>query len=634
LIAQRDPTPGRARHKFLFPAGAAACLFLAVWCLARYPLPSWPLAATLAAYSIALWRWPSLFLLILPIVIPAYDLGLWTGWMVIGESDLVILATIAVLLIRTPPTAQDLRMTGVPAIVLLAFTASWLIATLIGLSATLGAPYSDNPFLRPDNALRLAKPLVEALALLPFLHRHQRCHGDAATLLGWGLSAGLVVATLIVIAERILFASILDIGTEYRVAGPFSSMRVGGGHIGAYAAMVLPFSLTLIQRRPRWVGAILALLTCLLGGYTIAVTFARAAYAACLLGMTVTALGCVYLAVGNRIRSAALGIGPIILVLAALLGAAGFTGMHARFAATAMDYLTRQDNWRDGLAVRDDAIQASLFGMGLGTYQRAMLERSPVNRPTDLVLRQDETGAYASMRVESPFYLGQKIGLPAAGPLTLTFRARSVATPATVDVLLCDKVLLYSDNCRGLHTPLDQPNAWAQIHTIIPTGGLGARALDGLLRRPVELSFFGPIGHTVEVRDISLTDGQGHPMLVNGDFAHGLDRWIFTDDSHVSWRMLNEYLMLFFETGVLGLAAYGALAALAIAGGIRGLRNGSISGAPITGAVAAFLVSGAFDNVLEAPRVALLFFLICVCGLLQWEARYGARSSAANVSHS
>jgi hypothetical protein len=630
------PTAVPTRANVFIPTAclATVCLVLAVWFLLRYPLPPWPLAAALAAYSAALWRWPSLFLLVLPIVVPAYDLGLWTGWMVVGESDLFVLATIAILLIRTPPTAQDLHLTAAPAVVLLAFAASWLIATLIGLSSSLGAPYSDNPFLRPDNALRLVKPLAEALALLPFLRHRQRCHGDAATLLGRGLSAGLAVVTLIVAVERILFASILDIGTDYRVAGPFSSMRVGGGHIGAYAAMALPFSLTLIQRRPRWFGAILALLTCLFGGYTIAVTFARAAYAACLLGMTVTALGCLYLATRNRIRSAALGIGPITLVLAALIGAAGFTGMHARFAASAMDFLTRQDNWRDGLAVRDDTVQATLIGMGLGTYQRAMLERSPVNRPTDIVLRQDEAGAYVSMRVETPFYLGQKIDLPTTGPLNLTFHARSVATPAAIDSLVCDKVLLYSDNCRGPHSPLDQPNAWTPIHATIATDGVGSRTLDGLLRRPVELSLSGPIGHTIEIRDISLTDDQGHPMLVNGDFAHGLDRWIFTDDSHVSWRMLNEYLMLFFETGALGLGAYAALAALAIAGGIRALRSGSIAGASITGAVAAFLVSGLFDNVLEAPRVALLFFLVCLCALIQWEPRYDARSSEARASHS
>jgi hypothetical protein len=644
---------------------SAAIALLVSLVFARYPLTPWPLTGALCIYAAALWRWPALFLLVLPVVIPAYDLGLWTGWLAAGEPDFFIVATIAVLSVRTRLTARDLAITSTPALVLLAFTACWLISTLVGLASPLDAPQSDNPFLRPDNALRLAKPLIEALALLPFLRRRQRCHGDATTVLGWGLAAGLGVVTLIVLAERVLFASVFDVSTDYRVAGPFSSMRVGGGHIGAYAAMALPFSLTLVRARPRWLGTLLALAVCLAGSYTIAVTFARTAYAACLLGMVVTALGWLWserdprkrnhrsdesrsqttsasglhesartgntLANRNRMRSAALGIVPTALVLAA---AAGFTGMHARFAASAVDYLTRQDNWRAGLAVRDDTVQATLFGMGLGTYQRAMLQRSPINKPTDMVLRQDSAGRFVSIRLETPFYLGQKIALPASGPLNLDFRARSPDSATAISTLVCDKILLYSDNCRGAEPTLAKSAAWAAIQVHIPTEGLGGSALSGLLRRPVELSFSGPVGHTIEIRDISISDDQDHALLANGDFAAGLDRWIFTDDSHVSWRMLNEYLMLFFETGILGLAAYLALAVAAITGGIGAVRSGSISGAAVVGAVTAFLVSGLFDNVLEAPRVATLFFLICCCGLIQWQDAYACSNSAASVSHS
>jgi O-antigen ligase len=172
----------------------------------------------------------------------------------------------------------------------------------------------------------------------------------------------------------------------------------------------------------------------------------------------------------------------------------------------------------------------------------------------------------------------------------------------------------------------------------------------------VEFSVFGSVGHGIDVRDIGLTDDDGRPVLVNGNFGHGLDRWVFTDDRHVAWRMLNQYLMLFFETGVLGVTAFIALAGLAFAGGIRAVRAGGaggavraggagravrtggaggavrtggagravragcIDGAAVAGAVAGFMISSLFDNVLEAPRLATLFFLICLCGLMHWEA--------------
>jgi hypothetical protein len=78
---------------------------------------------------------------------------------------------------------------------------------------------------------------------------------------------------------------------------------------------------------------------------------------------------------------------------------------------------------------------------------------------------------------------------------------------------------------------------------------------------------------------------------------------------------------LFFETGILGLAAFAGLAGLGLAGGIMAVRHGVETGAPVAGAIAGFLVSGLFDNVLEAPRLATLSFLVCWCGLLQWEAK-------------
>jgi O-antigen ligase len=109
-------------------------------------------------------------------------------------------------------------------------------------------------------------------------------------------------------------------------------------------------------------------------------------------------------------------------------------------------------------------------------------------------------------------------------------------------------------------------------------------------------------------------------MLANGDFARGLDRWIFTDDSHVSWRMLNQYLMAWFETGALGLAAFCLLAGVAIVGGIRALGRGVMAASAVVGGVTSFMVSSLFDNVLEAPRLALLFFLVSWCGLLQWQS--------------
>jgi hypothetical protein len=76
---------------------------------------------------------------------------------------------------------------------------------------------------------------------------------------------------------------------------------------------------------------------------------------------------------------------------------------------------------------------------------------------------------------------------------------------------------------------------------------------------------------------------------------------------------------LLFETGILGLLSFAAVSVLAIGGGVLALRRGEVMGAAIAGAVVSFLVSGLFDNVMEAPRLATVFLLVCGAGLILWE---------------
>ena len=588
--------------------------------LARYPLTVWPLAGGLAAYSVALWRRPILFLAVLPAVLPTLDLGLWTGWYMIDEADLFVLATIGILLVRDPLVTADLVPPGWPGIVLVFLVLTFAIGAAIGFGAPLGyTGLSDNPYLRPDNALRLGKSLAEALLLLPFIRRRQRTDADATTWLAAGVVSGLMAVTAIVLAERALFAGILDLGTDYRVAGPFSSMHVGGGHIGAYTALALPFAFALGLSSMRWLP--LAGLGGVGGAYTLIVTFARTGYTAGLVGCGVMglALSRAFWRRGGWARVAM--VVPFVLLAAAVAGAASSGVMRERLMAATGDMLTRESNWRAGWAVRDPGILTDVFGMGLGTYQRTMLSRATVNRPSDFGLSEDGNGRFVWVRVESPFFLGQKIVLPATGSMHLKLRFRGAIQGAGLGWSVCDKVLLYSDNCQTGRAAAAVPGAWQEVSATIPVAGLGAGIADDLIRRPVELAFFGfPNGASIAMRDIGLTDDAGRPLLTNGDFRRGMDRWLFTDDSHVSWRILNEYLMLLFETGVAGLTAYLAVAGLAIMGGIRSALRGDPIGAAVAGSVTSFLLSGLFDNVLEAPRIATLFYLVCFAGMLLWDA--------------
>ena len=60
--------------------------------------------------------------------------------------------------------------------------------------------------------------------------------------------------------------------------------------------------------------------------------------------------------------------------------------------------------------------------------------------------------------------------------------------------------------------------------------------------------------------------------------------------------MDNVYLMLWFQTGILGVTACLALSGLALAGGLRAAWRVAATGAAVAGSIASFLVSGLFDD--------------------------------------
>ena len=122
-------------------------------------------------------------------------------------------------------------------------------------------------------------------------------------------------------------------------------------------------------------------------------------------------------------------------------------------------------------------------------------------------------------------------------------------------------------------------------------------------------------GSTIEIGHIRMLDPLGHDILANGDFSRGTERWYFTDDQHLIWRIKNQYLMSLFEGGVLGLVSLMLLAGTALAGAMRAMGRGSRMAAPVAPSLLPFLCSGVFDYLLEGPRLAALFYMIAFYGL-------------------
>lgn len=603
---------------------AAGCLAAAAVLVVHYPLPHVPLGLAAALYGLGLWYRPGLWLLVVPAVLPAVDLTPWTGWLYASESDVFLLITLGILALRSAPEREDLRWGGLPGVVLALTVLAYAIGVFRGLTSPYLLPHgSGNPYLLPANALRLAKGPAWALALLPFLRARQRRHGDVLVLFGAGVLTGLALVVAATVAERAVFPGVLDLTTDYRVVATFSSMEFGGDDIGTYLAMTLPFLIVcLLRPRPLAIGTLVLLAA---GGmYALLVTFARAAYGATVLGVAAAGILPIALAPrrrGSRVLPALASIALAVVLTGITLGfAVDSSLMSARLRRMVPDFDTRWANWTGGLGLIDRTPTAWLLGMGLGTYPRVVRLRAPLDqRPSNFIVRHDGPVPYLELRMGSNFYFGQKVPIQSNRTYRLSLAFRAPSPAGGLSVLLCEKLLLYSDACRGATFRSNGTNRWRTAHALLSTAGMDQRVVAGLLRRPIELSLFGTRpGDVVDVTNIRLLDRRGRNLVHNGNFGAGTARWYFTDDKHLVWQIENQYLTSLFEGGMFGVFAFVLLGGTAIAGAMRAARRGEAVASAVAGSLLAFMAAGVFDDELAAPRMATLFYLVAFIGLGLW----------------
>jgi hypothetical protein len=302
-------TSGTKRVAALVASSVALlCGGLCLWLALAHPLSPGLVLALSGALAVAVlvqpvW-WPAWLLGGLPL------LGLmpWTGWITTEEFDLAVLAVAAGGYARLawglPPKAPtaDLLSASVPApalpnvagmvrayLWLLPLLGSTLVSMQIGMAAAGGLEWGWwQGYREPLNSLRLAKPMLEVLLLLPLW----RAIGlaDAARAqraLRWGMLVMLALTALAVVAERVAFVGLLNFSTDYRATGPFWEMHVGGAALDAVLSACLPFAvaaLALSKTPLRWavMGGLLVL-----GAYAALVTFSRIVLAAVPLGALV-----------------------------------------------------------------------------------------------------------------------------------------------------------------------------------------------------------------------------------------------------------------------------------------------------------------------------------------------------------
>ena len=305
---------------------AAASAALACWLAAHHPLsPALALAGVVVLAALTFAKpahWPLWLLPLLPLV----GLMTWTGWLIVEEMDIAVLAVAAGGWLRlaggwvegAPRTRSGAKLLlWLAPLLLSTLLSAWVgVADAGGLGA--GALGWWQGYREPLNSLRLLKPVLEVLLLLPLwlaaCRADERATGQHLVL---ALQALLLGVAVWVVWERLAFTGLANFSTDYRATGPFWEMHIGGAGLDAVLALTLPFAVAALATATtplRWGGAALVLVLAL---YAALATFSRIVYAALPLGVALWwALRALHGGRGVAVR-------PMLAALPWLAGVAG-----------------------------------------------------------------------------------------------------------------------------------------------------------------------------------------------------------------------------------------------------------------------------------------------------------------------
>ncbi len=327
---------------------ALACLVLGAWLAAHHPLSPWLALVVFGVGAAGSALRPAWALAALLALLPWAGLMPWTGWLVVEELDLLVLAVavggharVALGWPAAPSARMRLARVWLWWLPVLVFTA---VAGVRGVADAGGLQWGWwQGYLEPLNSLRLAKPVIAVTLLLPLWRAAWRDDPAlAARALVAGMTGMLAATALGVVWERIAFTGLLDFSSDYRATGLFWEMHVGGAALDAVLAMSLPFAVFAWRQAGTPRGWVLAAGITALGSYAALVSFSRIVYLAVPLGLAVAALLQARQAQqrGQALASgwAAVAVGAgLYLALAWLVfDAAGYRGVLALLGACAL----------------------------------------------------------------------------------------------------------------------------------------------------------------------------------------------------------------------------------------------------------------------------------------------------------
>ena len=214
--------------------------------------------------------------------------------------------------------------------------------------------------------------------------------------------------------------------------------------------------------------------------------------------------------------------------------------------------------------------------------------------------------------------MGQYVAVKTHTAYRLLLNIRSKKPGLNLSTSLCEKSLQYSFRCSTVLITTSN-SEWEAIEQIIDSHDLGEPVAAGLLKRPIQLSFYNGngIGQALDITHIQLMSPEGINLIDNGDFSNNTDYWLFATEKHNPWHIFNLWVHLLFDQGCLGLSVFILLFALGIYHCCRRLPQQAVFSSILLSAFSGFLVVAWVDSPFDAPRLSLLFFLLLFLALLR-----------------
>jgi hypothetical protein len=292
-----------------------------------------------------------------------------------------------------------------------------------------------------------------------------------------------------------------------------------------------------------------------------------------------------------------------------------------RFATIHRDWQSRLRHWTAVVGMMDGDLPTYAFGMGLGRFPISYFWRNPLHEVPGTLTYVDE-GSNRYLRLQAAEYMlgyGEMVRLLQRIPIRphtrYLFRAdiRHAHASAIIHVNICERLLLYQQNCIHVPLSLDKPDTlWHHYESALVSGPLGSAAWP--LRAPVQLELaVEDRQSTLDIDNLSLLDMDNNiELLHNGSFTEGNNYWFFSSDRyHFPWHIKSLFLNLYFELGLVGLVSFAGLLLSVLASLLKQAALSSDRQAVIyLASLAGFLVVGLFDSLLDVPRLGLLFFLV------------------------